>query len=138
MNLTFMPQNKEQQTISFDFDFTLWDDDAQEFILETVILLRNHLAQADRVIIVTSRVDNWIPECHELLARLELKLEVFSAPGHPDWDTLLTKSDVLIAQNAIKHYDDTPNWEGLRAAKEAGIEILLPPAITAHKTSGKY
>ena len=118
-------------TISFDFDPKIWDDDEREFIWETVELLRRHLANGDRVIITPSRPEKWIDECRDLLMRLGLSLEVFSAPGHPEWDAMRTKSQVLIEQNVTIHLDDMPEWAGLREARSAGIEIRLPPATNA-------
>lgn len=120
-------------TVSFDFDHTLWDEDKQTFISESVELLRWHLTNNDRVIIVTSRIQVWADESKELLRNiLGLDLEVFSAPGSAlvaDVDP--TKSDVLIEQKVIKHFDDLPNDSCLLRAKNSGIEILLPPATKA-------
>lgn len=121
-------------TVSFDFDFTLWDENEQCFIHETVDLLRAHIDAGDRIIIVTSRIQMWADEAKELLlSKLKLDLEVFSCPGNADdWkcgDRI--KSEVLIAEKAIKHFDDLPDDSSLTAAKNNGIEILLPPAIKA-------
>jgi len=125
-------------TVSFDFDSCLWDESQQWFIGETVSLLREHIENGDRVIICTSRVQIWANEARELLAKhLKLDLEVFSCPGNADdWmDGDPTKSDVLVAQQVIKHFDDLPNDSGLLLAKNSGIEVLLPPATKATITS---
>jgi acid phosphatase class B len=121
-------------TVSFDFDHTLWDEDQQCFIDETVSLMREHIDAGDRIIIVTSRIQMWADEAKELLlSKLKLDLEVFSCPGNADdWkcgDRL--KSEALIAEKAIKHFDDLPDDSSLTAAKNNGIEILLPPATKA-------
>lgn len=121
-------------TVSFDFDHTLWDEDQQCFIDETVALLRSHLENGDRVIIVTSRIQKWATEATELIEkRLRLHLQTFSCPDNADdWrcgDRL--KSDVLIAENAVKHFDDIPDCSSLHRARNSGIEILLPPATKA-------
>lgn len=118
-------------TVSFDFDHTIWDEDHLSFIDETVAVLRSHIAAGDRVIIVTSRLQKWADEAKELIqSHLKLDLEVFSCPGNADdWrcgDRL--KSDVLIAEKAIKHFDDLVDCSSLTRAKNSGIEILLPPA----------
>jgi acid phosphatase class B len=119
-------------TISFDFDHTLWDEDHQCFIEETVALLRSHLENGDRVIIVTSRIQKWASEATELIEKhLRLHLQTFSCPGNADdWRCgERLKSDVLIAEGAVKHFDDIPDDSSLTRAKNNGIEILLPPAI---------
>ncbi len=118
-------------TVSFDFDHTLWDEDHLAFIEETVAVLRQHLSDGDRVIIVTSRIQKWADEAKELLqSRLKLDLEVFSCPGNADdWRCgERLKSDVLIDEKAIKHFDDMIDCSSLLRAKHSGIEILLPPA----------
>ena len=121
-------------TISFDFDGCLFDEEDQTFISETVSLLRKHIADGDRVIITTSRVQLWADEAKQLvLTRLKLDIPVFSCPGNPDtsfdWNRFdRIKSDVLIAEGAIRHFDDIPDCESLDLAKSAGIEILLPTA----------
>ncbi len=80
-------QNEEEgipkgPVTSFDFDRTLWDEDANDFIWETVALLRQHIVKGERVVVVTSREPRWIQECHDLLAKLSISLEVFSAPAN--------------------------------------------------------
>lgn len=71
-------------TVSFDFDQTLWCEDNQCFIVETVAILRSHIDAGDRVIIVTARMPNVAAECAPLLRKfLKLDLPVFSAPGNP-------------------------------------------------------
>ena len=117
------------KTVSFDFDNTLWDEDMQSFIPETVALLRQHQSEGNRIIIVTSRVSQWIPEVHTLLNKLNLKLEVFCACGDPGWEIEgeLTKSQVLIAEGASIHWDDLHEDACLQEAKKHGIEVLLPP-----------
>ncbi len=121
-------------TVSFDFDFTLWDDELQCFIWETVAVLREHLDAGDRVIIVTARMPEVAAECSPLMVKfLKLNLEVFSAPGNPadPTETDPIKSDVLIAEKVVKHFDDLTADSGFDKAREAGIEILLPPATKA-------
>ncbi len=121
-------------TVSFDFDFTLWDDEQQCFIDETVSLLRAHVDAGDRVIIVTARMPSVAAECSPLISKfLKLDLQVFSAPGNPadPTETDPIKSDVLIAEGACKHFDDLTADSGFDKAREAGIEILLPPATKA-------
>lgn len=121
-------------TISFDFDFTLWDETQNSFIGESVALLRQFMAEGFRVIIVTSRTQQWIPEAVSLLKdRLKLELEVFSAPGNADdWrDGDPIKSDILLAEKALKHFDDIPESSSLTKAKLNGVEVLLPPAVKA-------
>lgn len=121
-------------TISFDFDGCLFDEEAQAFIQETVDLLRCHIADGNRAIITTSRVQVWADEAKELVRTcLHLDLPVFSCPGNADdpTDTDQTKSDVLIAQGAILHFDDIPSCSSLAKAKTADIEILFPPAMKA-------
>lgn len=118
------------KTISFDFDNTLWDEDGQIFIQETVDILRGHIDNGHRVIITTSREFRWEEETRNLIQKhLGLNLEVFCAPGnvcdHLDNDRC--KSDVLIEQNAVSHMDDIPNCPSLMRAKNSGIEILTPP-----------
>ena len=118
-------------TVSFDFDSTLWDEEAQSFIPETVALLRQHIANGDRVIVVTARMKQWALEAWELIQlRLKLDIEVFSAPANPNDkdDPEPTKSKVLIAEGAVLHLDDLADCSSLDAAKEAGIEVRLPPA----------
>jgi hypothetical protein len=68
-----------------------------------------------------------------ILKHLKLELEVFSAPGNADdlHDSDPIKSDILITQGAIKHYDDLVNCSSLLLAKNTGIEIVLPPATKA-------
>lgn len=122
-------------TISFDFDFTLWDETENSFIPESVALLRQLLSEGFRVIIVTSRIPKWADEAHGLIkSRLKLDLEVFSAPGNADdcqeFDRI--KSDVLLAEKAIKHFDDIPESSSLTKAKLNGVEVLLPPAVKAN------
>jgi len=121
-------------TVSFDFDHTLWDEDEQVFIDETVAVLRKHLDAGDRVIIVTARMPSVAAECAPLITKfLKLDLQVFSAPGNPadPNETDLIKSDVLIAEKVIKHFDDLTADSSFDKARAAGIEILLPPAIKA-------
>ncbi len=121
-------------TVSFDFDFTLWDDEQQCFIDETVAVLREHVRAGDRVIIVTARMPSVAAECAPLITKfLKLDLEVFSAPGNPadPNETDPIKSDVLIAEKACKHFDDLTADSGFDKAREDGIEILLPPATKA-------
>ncbi len=114
------------KTISFDFDDTIWSQD-NGFLWDTVDLMKLHVTKGDRVIVVTARIDKWIPECHKLLKIVGLQIDVFSAPGHPDWDQLITKSDVLLDHKAECHYDDMPEWGGLKKAKDQGVSILPPP-----------
>lgn len=132
--------------VSFDFDDTLWDGDAREFIWDTIALLRKHLAAGDRVVIVTAREEVWVPECHELLAQLKLKLEVFSAPDDVRYlsgPKARTKHRVLVALGAVKHYDDLAeipvedDFCGFAQARADGIEVVLPPATQAFKV-GMY
>ena len=124
----------DKGTISFDFDFTLWDETENSFIPESVALLRQFISEGFRVIIVTSRIPKWADEAYELIkSQLKLDLEVFSAPGNADdWkDFDRIKSDVLLAEKAIKHYDDIPESSSLTKAKLNGVEVLLPPAVKA-------
>lgn len=114
-------------TVSFDFDFTLWDPDANAFIWDSVDLAYDHLAKGDRVIIVTSRPSRGIDDVRDLFKSINLVIDIYSAPGHPGWDNMTTKSDVLLAQGASIHYDDAPLWGGLDAARNAGVQIKLPP-----------
>lgn len=109
-------------TISFDFDHTLWDPDQFAFRPIAVMMLWFHLNQGHRVIITTTRVDT--SDIPILLKQLGITLDVYSAPGHPGWDYMTTKSDVLLAQKVSIHYDDAPKWEGLRAAHQSGIKII--------------
>ena len=121
-------------TISFDFDYTLFDYHERVFIDETVSLMKDYINQGHRIIITTSREPRWADEAKRLISeRLGFDLEVFSAPGNiNDWrDCDPVKSDILIREGAIKHYDDIPDDEGLMRARLNGIEILLPPAIRA-------
>lgn len=120
-------------TVSFDFDFTFWNPDAQAFIWDSVDLAYDHLAKGDRVIIVTSRPLRVIDDVRDLLKSIDLVIDVYSAPGHPGWDTLTTKSDVLLVQNVTIHYDDAPLWGGLDAARDAGVQIVLPPCVRGIK-----
>jgi acid phosphatase class B len=123
------------KTVSFDFDYTLWDEDEQSFIPETLSLLREHLSHGDRVIIVTAREGKWVEECHRLLERVNLKLEIFSAPccatGLTD-DIGLTKSEVLIAEGASVHFDDLHDAKELLEAGRQGIEVKAPPCTRAY------
>jgi acid phosphatase class B len=121
-------------TVSFDWDKTLWDEDNQAFISETVALLREHLAKGDRVIITTARMKGEIGEVHRLLALLQVsEIPVFSAPGGFVWGDKqqLTKSQVLLREEAVIHFDDFPDMEDLNLAKKAGVDIKLPPATNA-------
>lgn len=121
-------------TISFDFDGCLWCETNQCFIAETVALMRDFIAKGHRIIITTSRIPRWADEAKELIQSvLKLDLEVFSASGNADdWrDFDPIKSDILIAEKAIKHFDDIPDCSSLMKAKNNGIEILLPPATQA-------
>ncbi len=121
-------------TVSFDFDFTLWDDELQCFIDETVAVLRAHLDAGDTVIIVTARMPSVAAECAPLVKKfLKLEIPVFSAPGNPadPNETDPIKSDILIAEKVSKHFDDLTADSGFDKAREAGIEIVLPPATKA-------
>lgn len=127
-------------TVSFDFDGCLWDESKQCFISETVAVLREHLSAGDRVIVVTSRVEVWANEARDLIKKfLKLDLEVFSAPGNADdpWDRDPSKSDVLLIQGVVKHFDDLVDCSSLKRAKNLGCEIVLPPATEA-TVSGCY
>ena len=121
-------------TVSFDFDHTIFDEENHCFISETVSILRDHIEAGDRVIIVTARIQRWADEARDLILKhLKLDLEVFSAPGNVDdlHDNDPFKSEVLIAQGAIKHFDDLVDCSSLLLAKNSGIEIVLPPATKA-------
>jgi hypothetical protein len=125
---------ESKRTISFDFDFTLFDETENCFITESVQLLRQFLRDGFRVIIVTSRIPVWADEAKELINQhLHLDLEVFSAPGNADdWrDFEAIKSDVLLEQNASIHFDDLIDCSSLTKAKLNGVEIKLPPATKA-------
>lgn len=78
--------------VSFDFDFTLWDPDKRDFIIDTIILLREFLARGFDVVILTSRAQSHIPDVLTKLNSLGLgHLPIFSAPG----GLLPTKSDII-------------------------------------------
>jgi len=130
-------------TISFDYDFTLWDDQHGCFIEETVNRMRQHIAIGDRVIICTARVQHWADEAkRDIDAFMKMDFEVFSCPG--TYDPVRggiegrNKSDVLIAEGATVHFDDIPNDSSLFMAREAGIDVRMPPATSANRSRGMY
>lgn len=129
------------KTISFDFDFTLWDEDKQNFISETFILLREFISGGHRVIITTSRIQKWIPEVKEKLKSLGLELEIFSAPGNFE-DVERTepcKSDILVRENVSIHFDDLAEVSlEFTFARNNGVEVKLPPAIVASSSGGGW
>lgn len=119
-------------TISFDFDNTLFNEEEEFFFPETLLILKHHIDIGDRVIITTSRIQKWADEAKVLLLRIRLDLDVFSAPDKIG-DGGLTKSDVLVRENAIIHFDDLPDVDELVWAKENNIRIVLPPHLRKEK-----
>lgn len=67
--------------ISFDFDNTLWDESTFSFT-RSLNTLKEHLAQGNRVVVVTSRKNVFAHEAQILLSRAGINVEVFSCP----WD----------------------------------------------------
>jgi len=130
-------------TISFDYDYTLWDAEQDCFIEETVNRMRQHIAIGDRVIIVTARIQVWADEAKVDIERMMgMTFEVFSCPGTYDpvrgGTEGRNKSDVLIAEGATVHFDDIPNDSSLFMAREAGIDVRMPPATSANRSRGMY
>jgi hypothetical protein len=145
MTATSNQSSPTGQTVSFDFDSTLWDEDAQAFITETVDLLRMYIHDGARVIITTARfTQDEMRELYRILLRLNLsdvmwpgangfQLKVFSAPGHFRFNgkDQLTKSDVLLREKVAVHFDDLPGDVDLKEAIAVGVNVQMPPATKA-------
>jgi hypothetical protein len=124
--LNQLQKELQMKTISFDFDQTLFDEETHSFIETSIGLLRFHLDNGDDVIVTTSRIPIWAEEAKELLMLIGIDIPVFSAPDKIG-DGGTTKSDVLVREKALIHFDDIVDADELIWAKENGVVVLLPP-----------
>jgi len=105
-------QAQAKGTISFDFDDTLtlpeYDEEQGIWIsvgpnLNTVARMRQYHEQGYRVIILTSRLDEYMEEVRNFVKKYDLPVsEIHNTNGKP-------KGPFLEQFGVLKHFDDSPD-----------------------------
>ena len=124
-----MSKIAKRKLITFDFDNTLWDPEKRKFIDETVAILKQHIANGDKVALVTHRHNHEAGEAKKLLHGIGVDIPIISCPSNDPSSKSLTKGEALLALRPAIHYDDRP--QDFKDAIIGGVNVKSPPSTTA-------
>jgi phosphoglycolate phosphatase-like HAD superfamily hydrolase len=123
---TLMSKIAKKKLVTFDFDATLWDYNARQFMEPTINLLKRYLSEGYKVAVVTHRNSQEAKQARHMLNKIGINVPVLSCPSTDITSHHLNKSEALLALKPIIHYDDRP--QDLKEAILGGIKVVKPPA----------
>lgn len=115
----------KKKLVTFDFDYTLWNEAKKKLIPSSIDLVKKYLKEGYKVAVVTHRGSQYAKTARHILKEHGFDIPVFSAPATNPTSRYATKNEILLALKPEVHYDDRP--QDLKSAIIGGIKVSKPP-----------